>query len=96
MNNEFMLWLFKNYIVHLKGYAMNWAIVATPTIKEKVHRLKAKGLKSKSINISEIGHVSKRFEGDRICTTCALKVRMLDMVVDYVQCPFKILEGEIK
>jgi hypothetical protein len=96
MNNEFTLWFVRNYIMHLKRYLVNWAIVAASTMKEKTQRFKAKGLKSRLIDNSKIGQVSKRFEGDKICMTCALKVKMLDTVVDYVQCPFKILEEEIK
>jgi hypothetical protein len=91
-----MLWLVRSYIAHLKGYLVNWATIVASNMKEKAHRLKAKGLKNGSIDISKIGQESKKFEGDKICATCALKVKMLDIMIDCVQCPFKILKGEIK
>jgi hypothetical protein len=35
MNNDFMLWLVKGYIVEVKGHDVNWAKATTSMTKEK-------------------------------------------------------------
>jgi hypothetical protein len=53
-NNEFMLWLVKGYIAQLKGNFMKWAMATLTTAKEKAHRQQVNGLKSGSINLSNL------------------------------------------
>jgi hypothetical protein len=54
MNNDFMLWLVKGYIVEMKGHDVNSAKATTSTTKEKAQRFNVGRLKNESMELLDL------------------------------------------